>query len=88
MARLGGAMASLDAAREAVSAALATFVNPTDDPRGRERKEAIQTALDAAGAATRGLEDAAEAIKDADLKALEPWDEEDEDEEDEEDEDE
>lgn len=76
MARLGGALASLETARECTLTALALFVNPDDDDDGGEREEAIDEAIEAAGAATRGLEAAAEAFKEADVEAGEPWDDE------------
>jgi len=75
MARLGAALAAMDVARESVNAALLTFIDPEDDPRGKDRQELVDTALEAAGTATRCLESAAENFRDADMKAGEPWDE-------------
>lgn len=75
MARLGGALGSLAAATEAVVGALTLFVNPGEDHRGKERKELLEAALEAAGAATRGIEDCDGMIGEADMDAGEPWDE-------------
>lgn len=77
MARLAGALASLKVAEENVISALTFFVNPDDDSDGSEREEAIGEALEATGAASRGLEAAVEALKDADTEAGEPFDDED-----------
>lgn len=74
MARAGGALASLDAARAALSEFLLLCVNPDDDEDGDEREEALELALEHAGAATRGIEAAQEAFDDADCEAGEPWD--------------
>ncbi len=76
MARLGGALASLRIAEQNVVEALSLFVNPEEDGDGEEREGCIDEAIEAAGAATRGLEAAAEALKDADAEAGEPWDDE------------
>ena len=73
MARLGGAAASLSAARDAVLEALGLFVNPEEDEHGAERGELMEAALEAAGAASRGIEQAMEDFEDADAEAGEPW---------------
>ena len=75
MARLAGTLASLKVAEENVISALTFFVNPDDDSDGAEREEAIGEALEATGAASRGLEAAIDALKDADTEAGEPFDE-------------
>lgn len=79
MARLGGAIASLDAAREATSAVLALFVNPDEDNRGKDRKELLDDAQEAVGAASRGIDAAVEEIDEVDFAAAEPWEDEDDD---------
>lgn len=89
MARLGAAAGSLAAATAAVNEALVLFVEPADDKKGKERDELCDAALEAASAACRALEDAAEHFEDADMEASEPWEDEDhEDGDDEDDEDE
>lgn len=75
MARLGGALASLKVAEDSVTTALALFVNPDEDDEGEEREEAMNEALEAAGAASRGIEAALKAFEDADVEAGEPWEE-------------
>lgn len=73
MARLGAAAASLTAARNAVDTALECFVNPDSDAKGKERREAIEEALEGAGAAARALEAANEEIENVDFEIGEPW---------------
>ena len=74
-ARLASALASLEASKSAVLEALALFNNPDDDDKGKERKELVDTALEAAGCATRALEAAEEVVEDCDFTEPEPWDE-------------
>lgn len=76
MARLGAAAASLTAARNAVDTALECFVNPDSDAKGKERREAIEEALEGAGAAARALEAANEEIGEVDFELGEPWEDE------------
>lgn len=91
MARLMAARVSLQAAMDAVDEAGAIFVNPDEDPKGKERKQLIADALEAAGVASRALEAAEETVKAFDRddwKEREPWedgDDEDGDDDDEED---
>jgi hypothetical protein len=86
MARLGGALALLAVAKTEVESALAFFVEAAEsDDDGAEREEAIDSAIEAVGAASRGLEAAKESFDEMDeddLAAGEPWDDDVEDEED------
>lgn len=91
MARVAAALVSADAAKMTCTEILATFVNPDDDKKGKTRKQLIDDALEAAGAAQRALEDAEAAFDEADSEAFalgEPWEDADDGDEDEEDEDE
>ena len=60
-----------------VNLALAGFVDPTDDAKGKERNELMEEALELAGGASRSIESAQEAFKEADTEAGEPDDEDD-----------
>ena len=77
MARLAAARTSAKATCDAIDEAIAIFVNPTEDPKGKERKQLMDDALQAAGAANLALESAEEVIDTVDWRELEPWDEED-----------
>lgn len=82
MARLAGARASLQASIESVDECLTLFVNPADDKSGKERKELLESALEAVGCASRGLESAVEGLPDIDPTEGEPWDDDEEDDDD------
>lgn len=85
MARLAAARSAAQSTVEAIDEALAMFVDPEEDSRGKERTELVDAAIEAAGCASRALEDAAEILPDVDFEEGEPWeDEEDEDDEEEE----
>jgi hypothetical protein len=73
MARLLAARAAATSAIAAIDECGSLFVNPEDDASGRKRKEAIDDALEEAGALCRALEHAEEELSDADMKAGEPW---------------
>lgn len=82
MARLAAARSALTDALTAVDESIELFVNPDEDKSGKDRRDAIETALDAAGAASRALEAADEVAPQVDWKEGEPWDDEDESEDD------
>jgi hypothetical protein len=91
MARLMAARASAQAVIEAIDVAASAFVNPESDAKGRERREVIEDALEAAGTVSRALESAEAELEvfDADdWKEREPWEDEDGEEDDDEEEDE
>lgn len=83
MARLGAAVAALDAAKFECMEALTHFITPSDDRRATKRKDAIDAALESAGIASRALEAAAdrEVWAEIDPQMDEPWEEDDADEE-------
>jgi len=85
MARLLAARASFQASIDAIDECAALFVNPDDDKKGDERKELIDSALEAAGAGSRALESAEETFDQIDPTEGEPWDEDDDDDEEDED---
>lgn len=87
MARGAAAIAALERAKEDVIQAMALFITPSEDKKGKERAECIDAAIESASIATRALEDAQRQINDADesvakicCELVEPWEEEDEDE--------
>lgn len=78
MARVGAALASAKAVVEACTDFLAICVNPDDDKKGKERKQLIADALEAAGSASAALDDAegcAKQINPAAFTMEEPWEE-------------
>jgi predicted ATP-grasp superfamily ATP-dependent carboligase len=75
MARLAAARASATAMIEAIDDCLNLFVDPEDDISGKERKELVDSALEAAGCSSRALESAEEMFKHVDMNEVEPWDE-------------
>lgn len=77
MARLLAARAAATSTIEAIDEIGNLFVNPTEDLTGRKRKDALDDALEEAGALCRALESAEEELSDADMKAGEPWEDED-----------
>lgn len=79
MARLAAARAAATSTVAAIDEALLLFINPDEDTSGRKRKEALDDALEEAGAVCRALECAEEELDDADMKAREPWEEEEDD---------
>jgi len=79
MARAAAAIAALDGAKQNVLDAVTLFITPSDDRKGRERKECLDSAIESASIATRALEDAMDKFDDANLEAVEPWEEEDDD---------
>lgn len=74
MARLAAARTAAQSSIEAIDEALALFVDPEEDARGRQRKELIDAALEAAGCVARALEDAENVLPDVDYEECEPWD--------------
>jgi len=80
MARLARVLVNLEAAREAVRDAVALFITPEDDSKGKDRDELLEMALEQAGDASRGIEAAQEAMEEADMELGEPDEEEDEEE--------
>lgn len=79
MARCAAAIAALDSAKAQVIDAVAMFVTPDDDRKGKERKKGLDEAIETASIATRSLEDAMSVIDDVDMEACEPWEEDDDD---------
>ena len=78
MARLLAARVSFQAAIDAIDEAGACFVNPDTDKGGKERRQLVSDALEAAGSASRALEHVEDTLKDFDKddwKAAEPWEE-------------
>jgi hypothetical protein len=82
MARLAAARAAAQEMVEAVDDTLQLFIDPSEDEDGKDRKEAIEAALESAGCATRALECALDRYDAVDPMGIEPWDDGDEDEED------
>lgn len=56
MARLAAARASAQAALESIDEMLGLFVEPEEDPKGKQRDQIFEAASDALGAASRSLE--------------------------------
>jgi len=84
MARIGASRAAAQSAIVALDEAMNLFVDPEDDRKGKERRELIDTALEALGASSRALEAAEEELDAIDPEEGEPWDDDvDEDDEDE-----
>jgi len=75
MARGAAALAALESAKNDVVEAMTLFITPDDDERGKERRELLDSAIEAASIATRALEDAALELPNADMEATEPWEE-------------
>lgn len=75
MARVGSAQVSLRAALSALDDFMALCVNPDEDKDGDERKDLVDTALEAAGCATRALESVEPVLESAELEFElgEPW---------------
>lgn len=75
MARVGSAQVSLRAALSALDDFMALCVNPDEDKGGEERRELVDTALEAAGCATRALEAVEPVLESAELEFEigEPW---------------
>jgi hypothetical protein len=82
MARVGAAVACLESAKATCVEAIVLFVSPGDDAKGKERRQAIDDAIEEASIATRCLEDALHYMKTehVDIEVGEPWEEEDDDE--------
>lgn len=79
MARLAAARSTLADALAAVDESIELFTNPDEDKSGKKRTDALDAALEAAGAASRALEAADEVMPEVDFKEREPWDDENED---------
>lgn len=79
MARVSGARNALAAAIESLDEVTALFMNPDDDKDGKDRKDALDAAVEEVGVATRALESAEEFITNVDFEVGEPWDEDDDD---------
>lgn len=75
MARLAAARANAQAVVELCDEAIDLFIDPEDDKKARDRAEAIENALDAAGATARALECAEAELPQIDPLECEPWDE-------------
>ena len=77
MARVAAARAAAQGIVESCDEIIALCIDPDEDRKGRDRKESLEEALDAAGAVSRALE-CADAALDADgfdPLECEPWDE-------------
>ena len=88
LARSAVALSALDSAKTGILDAVAMFVSPSDDRKGRTRARLLNEAIESSAIATRALEDAMEALNVADepvvkvaAEAIEPWEEDDDDEE-------
>ena len=77
MARLAAGRALAAEAVKECDEALALFVNPSEDAKGKDRKEAVATALELLGSASRAIEAAEEALPDVDYEMGEPWEDDD-----------
>lgn len=75
MARVCAARAYMRAADDALSDLEAMFLVPEEDRNGKLRSEALETALEVIGSATRSLESAEEAMPTVDASEGEPWEE-------------
>jgi len=73
MARLAAGRALAAEAVKECDEALALFVNPSEDAKGKDRKEAVASALETLGSASRAIEAAEEALPDVDYEMGEPW---------------
>jgi hypothetical protein len=87
MARGAAAIAAFERAKEDVIQAMALFITPTEDKKGKERMDALDAAIESGSIGTRALEDAVARLNEADedvlktaSKLAEPWEEEDDDE--------
>lgn len=88
MARLAAARQHLQAATEAVDGCVSLFLFPADDKSGKDRREALDIASDAAGQASRAIENAEsvfETLNKGELEEEEPENEDDAENDDEED---
>jgi hypothetical protein len=79
MARISGSRNALAAAIESLDEVTALFMNPDDDANGKDRKDALDAAVEELGVATRALEAAEKFMSNVDFEAGEPWDEDDDD---------
>ena len=86
-ARLAAGRSAAADALAAIDEAIAYSVNPDEDRSGKKREEAVETALEAAGLASRALEEAQAAWEHVDPLEGEPWEEHDEEDDDEDEED-
>lgn len=77
MARVAAARLSAQSIVDSCDEIIALCLDPDEDRKGRERNEAVEEALDAAGAVSRALEcaDAALEADNFDPLECEPWDE-------------
>ena len=80
LARIAAARALMRLAGESLDVLENIFLEPDDDPKGEERAELLEDALNQIGSATRSLECAEQALPAVDMEEIEPWDAEDEDE--------
>lgn len=78
MARLAAAESYARATLDAIREALDAFTEPDDDPKGKDRAEAIESALETAGCISSALEDCQGVLGAVDNEEGEPWDEDDE----------
>lgn len=75
---LARAATAISYAQNAISALQEMIVlwnNPDDDEGGKERIEALESALNDFASATKALESAEEVMPEADLDEVEPWEE-------------
>lgn len=85
LAKLAVARVALTAAVENIDEAIGHFIDPSDDPKGKRRADAIGAAEEAVGEASIALNDAGERVGDIDPEVGEPESDEDEDDEEEDD---
>ena len=71
LARIGGAIAAAQNAVTALTEAAHGFVDPSADKKGKERKEALEAALESLGLASRATELAQGALEEMDDEELE-----------------
>ncbi len=76
MARLAAGRNAAKAACDAIDEAIALFVNPDDDMKGKERHQLVDDALQSLGAATLATQAAEEVLPDVDMGECEPWEDE------------
>ncbi len=79
MARLLAARQLLAQSIAAIDEATDNFIDVEDDPKAKDRRELIETALETTGMASRALESAESVMPDVDPAEIEPWDDGDED---------
>lgn len=75
---LARAATAISYAQNAISALQEMAVlwnNPDDDKDGKERVEALESALNDFASATKALESAEEVMPEADMNEVEPWEE-------------